>query len=50
MPPGSMLQDVEPDDLKSYIRVPKITRATQHKRCRHLRAFFYSAVDTERSK
>jgi len=37
MPPGAMLQDVELDDLKQYIRAPDITSATQHKRFRHLR-------------
>lgn len=48
MPPGSMLQDVEADDLKAYIRAPKITSATKHKRFRHLRAFFNWAVDSDR--
>jgi len=40
MPPGAMLRDVTPDDLKQYIRDPEITSASQHKRFRHLRAFF----------
>lgn len=47
MPPGSMLQDVEVDDLKQYIRAPDITSATQHKRFRHLRTFFNWAVDND---
>jgi len=47
MPPGSMLQDVELDDLKQYIRASDITSATQHKRFRHLRTFFNWAVDND---
>ena len=48
MPPGSMLQDVVSDDLKRYIRASDITSATQHKRFRHLRAFFNWAVENDR--
>ena len=48
LPPGAMLQDVEPDDLKQYIRDPELSSASQHKRFRHLRAFFNWAVENEK--
>ncbi len=47
LPPGVMLQDVAPADLRSYIRASSVTTATQRKRYRHLRTFFNWAVDEE---
>jgi len=48
MPPRSILQGIEPDDLKQYIRDPEISSPSQHKRFRHLRAFFNWAVENEK--
>ena len=48
LPPGAMLQDVEPSDIRAYVMAPKISNATQRKRYRHLRTFFNWAKDKER--
>lgn len=48
LPPSMMLQDVTADDLRTYIRAPNVTNATQRKRYRHLRTFFNWAVDDDR--
>lgn len=47
LPPGAMLQDVEPGDIRAYVMAPNISNATQRKRYRHLRTFFNWAEDEE---
>jgi integrase len=48
LPPGAMLQDVEPSDIRAYVMAKKISNATQRKRYRHLQVFFNWAKDEDR--
>lgn len=48
LPPGVMLQDVEPGDLEAYIHGGDLANATRRKRYRHVQAFLNWALDTGR--
>lgn len=48
LPPGLMLQDVEPNDIQAYMLAAGVSNATQRKRYRHLRTFFNWAAGEDR--
>jgi integrase len=49
LPPGATVQDVTPEDVRTYVRTPDVSNATQRKRYRHLRAFFNWIAETDRA-